>query len=67
MYVLSKIEIIERQNNALHKLNEIAAISHINPKETLRQALMVGKEYYGLEFTKDKYGVCARRYCTICR
>lgn len=48
--MLSKIEIVERQNNALHKLNEIAAISHIDPKETLRQALIVGKEYYGLEF-----------------
>lgn len=50
MQVLSKIEIVKRQNNALHKLNEIAAISHINPKETLRQALIVGKEYFGLEF-----------------
>lgn len=46
----NKIEIVERQNDALHKLNEIAAISHINPKETLRQALIVGKEYFGLDF-----------------
>ena len=48
--MLSKIQIIERQNNALHKLNEIAAISKADPKETLREALIVGKEYYGLEF-----------------
>ncbi|MFY9141397.1 diguanylate cyclase [Sulfuricurvum sp.] len=48
--MLDKLEIVERQNNALQKLNEIASISNINPKETLRQALIVGKEYYGLEF-----------------
>ena len=45
-----KLEIVERQNNALHKLNEIAALSNISPKETLREALMIGKEYFGLEF-----------------
>ena len=48
--MLSKIQIIVRQNNALHKLNEIASISKADPKETLREALIVGKEYYGLEF-----------------
>ncbi|MDD2266915.1 diguanylate cyclase [Sulfuricurvum sp.] len=45
-----KYEIVERQNNALQKLNEIAAISNLDPKETLLQALIVGKEYFGLEF-----------------
>lgn len=46
----NKLKIIERQNNTLHKLNEIAAISDITPKETLRKALQIGKEYFGLEF-----------------
>ncbi|OHE05952.1 MAG: diguanylate cyclase [Sulfurimonas sp. RIFOXYD12_FULL_33_39] len=45
-----KLQIIERQNNALHQLNEIAAISDISPLETLRKALEIGKEYFGLEF-----------------
>lgn len=45
-----KLEIIERQNNALQKLNEIAAISDLSPKETLREALIVGKNYFGLEY-----------------
>lgn len=45
-----KLKIIERQNNVLHKLNKIAAISDICPKETLRKALEIGKNYFGLEF-----------------
>lgn len=44
------MEIMERQKNALQKPNEIAAISDQNPKETLRKALEVGKEHFGLEF-----------------
>lgn len=47
---MNKLEIIERQNSALHKLNEIAAISDITPKETLRRALEIGKKYFGLEY-----------------
>jgi diguanylate cyclase (GGDEF)-like protein/PAS domain S-box-containing protein len=46
----NKLKIIERQNSVLHKLNEIAAISDISPKETLRRALDIAKEYFGLEF-----------------
>lgn len=46
----NKLKIIERQNSVLHKLNEIAAISDISPKETLRKALDIAKEYFGLEF-----------------
>lgn len=46
----SKLKIIERQNDTLHKLNEIAAISDISPKETLRKALQIGTEYFGIEF-----------------
>ncbi|MDD5157725.1 diguanylate cyclase [Sulfurimonas sp.] len=46
----NKLQIIKRQNSALHELNEIAAISDINPKETLRKALEIGKKYFGLEF-----------------
>ncbi|EDZ62611.1 sensory box/GGDEF domain protein [Sulfurimonas gotlandica GD1] len=45
-----KLKIIERQNSVLNKLNEIAAISDISPKETLRKALSIGKDYFGLEF-----------------
>lgn len=45
-----KLKIIERQNNVLHKLNEIAAISDITPKETLRRALEIGNKYFGVEF-----------------
>ena len=45
-----KLKIIERQNNILHKLNEIAAISDITPKETLRRALEIGNKYFGVEF-----------------
>lgn len=48
--MLSKLELVERQNDALHRLNEIASISDISPKETLRKALIIGKEYFGLEF-----------------
>ncbi|MDD5717389.1 MAG: diguanylate cyclase [Sulfuricurvum sp.] len=48
--MLNKLESVERQNNALQKLNEIAAISKLDPKETLREALIVGKEFFGLEF-----------------
>ena len=46
----NKLQIIERQNDALHKLNEIAAISDITPKDTLKKALLIAKEYFGLEF-----------------
>jgi len=46
----NRIEIIERQNKTLHRLNEIASISNITPKETLRDALIIGKEYFGLGF-----------------
>ena len=46
----NKLKIIERQNNVLHKLNEIAAISDITPKETLRRALKIGTKYFGIEF-----------------
>lgn len=46
----TKLELIKRQNSALHKLNEITAISDISPKETLRYALEMAKEYFGLEF-----------------
>lgn len=46
----NKLQIIERQNSALQELNEIAAISNISPKETLRKALEIAKEYFGLEF-----------------
>ncbi|ADR34333.1 diguanylate cyclase with PAS/PAC sensor [Sulfuricurvum kujiense DSM 16994] len=46
----AKLEIVERQNNALQKLNEIAALSDLSPKETLREALIVGKNYFGLEY-----------------
>lgn len=45
-----ELQVIERQNSALYKLNKIAAISDINPKETLRKALEIAKEYFGLEF-----------------
>ena len=45
-----KLEIIKRQNETLHKLNEIASISNLTPKETLKNALVIGKEYFGLEF-----------------
>lgn len=45
-----KLEVIKRQNATLHRLNEIASISKSSPKETLREALIVGKEYFGLEF-----------------
>jgi len=48
--LLNKLATIERQKNALQKLNEIASISNQSPKETLRQALEVGKEHFGLEF-----------------
>lgn len=46
----NKLQIIERQNSALQELNEIAAISDISPIETLRKALEIGKNYFGLEF-----------------
>ncbi len=46
----NKLQIIERQNSALQELNEIAAISDISPRETLRKALEIGKDYFGLEF-----------------
>ncbi|WP_345993812.1 diguanylate cyclase [Sulfurimonas sp. HSL-1716] len=45
-----RLKTVERQNSVLHKLNEIAAISDISPIETLRKALEIGKEYFGLEF-----------------
>jgi diguanylate cyclase (GGDEF)-like protein/PAS domain S-box-containing protein len=46
----SKLQLVERQNNALHELNEIAAISDASPIETLRKALAIGQKYFGLEF-----------------
>jgi diguanylate cyclase (GGDEF)-like protein/PAS domain S-box-containing protein len=45
-----KLELVKRQNETLHKLNEIASISNLTPIETLREALIIGKEYFGLEF-----------------
>ncbi|WP_373036122.1 diguanylate cyclase [Sulfurimonas sp.] len=46
----NKLKIIERQNVTLQRLNEIASISNMSPKETLREALAIGKEHFGLEF-----------------
>lgn len=46
----TKLEIIERQNSVLHKLNKIAAISDKTPKERLREALEIAKKYFGVEF-----------------
>lgn len=40
----------ERQISALKILNEIAAISDIDPKETLRRALAVGRDFLGVDF-----------------
>ena len=50
VFLKNKLEIVERQNEVLHKLNEIASISNLSPKETLTEALVIGKEYFGLEF-----------------
>ena len=48
--MLSKIEILERQKDVLKKLNDIVALSNDNPLETLRHSLVVGMEYFDLEF-----------------
>ncbi|MDA3909353.1 MAG: diguanylate cyclase [Sulfurimonas sp.] len=45
-----KLRIIKRQNETLRKLNKIAAISNTSPIETLREALVIGKKHFGLEF-----------------
>ena len=50
LHLSDKLRIIKRQNETLHKLNKIAAISNISPIETLREALAIGKEHFGLEF-----------------
>ncbi len=40
----------ERQREGLAALNEVAALTHLGLKEQLREALGIGRRYYGLEF-----------------
>lgn len=59
------LAIIKRQNETLHKLNDIASISNLTPKETLREALVIGKEYFGLEFGIVSHVVGQEYICDV--
>jgi len=40
--------LMQRQQSALHALNEIAALSSLNSREQLREALRMGANYFGV-------------------
>lgn len=55
-----------RQRDGLAALNEVAALTHLSLQEQLREALVIGSRYYGLEFAivsrveGDNYTVLAQ-------
>lgn len=56
----------KRQRDGLAALNEVAALTHLGLEEQLREALGIGRRYYGLEYAivsrveEDNYTVLAQ-------